>query len=225
MKKNILFLIIILFPLSVNALDIQTQLSTIENDILELDERMDDYQNTRLDKTYPIGSIFETTNYLDVSQVQNVLGGTWEIYGAGRILVGINTSDANFNLVNKTGGVSSITLSTANLPSHNHSISQLSISTSASGEHSHNVSANNDQSGYGVTIPEGSHYFKVGSFVYSGTTEVSNRNRLSGSVALTAGAHKHSATTTASNTENAGSGTSFTNFQPSIAVYRYIRIS
>ena len=223
MKKLILFLTLLLFPFCDKILALE--LSEIENNISQLNERIITYENSVLNKTYPIGSVFETTSYSSVSQVEKAFGGEWQIYGSGRILVGINSSDSNFNVVDKTGGNSSITLVTTNLPGHTHSIPALTISTSASGAHSHNITAYNDQSGYGATIPAGAHFFKQTSITWSGTTALSDRNRLSGLTALTSGAHKHNITTTASTAEATGSGVSFSNIQPSIAVYRYRRIS
>lgn len=224
MKKLILFLIILTFPLYANALSVTEQLTNVENAVSELDERMIIYENSILDKTYPIGSIFETTNYSTVSQVENAFGGKWQVYGSGRILIGIDTGNSNFNTVDKTGGVSSITLATSNLPSHTHSIPQLTISTSASGAHSHAVNSFHDQSGYNVTIPAGAHYFKFAGLSYSGASSMSNRNRLGGVKAESA-THKHNITTTKNTAEATGSTTTFTNIQPSIAVYRYQRIS
>lgn len=225
MKRLILFLALFLFPLYAQALDIESQLTDMEKGILELNDSVNNYENSLLDKTYPIGSIFETTSYSTVSQVENIFGGKWQVYGSGRILVGINSGDSNFNTVDKTGGNASITLSTANLPSHAHSVPVLTISTSAAGAHTHTVFAYNDQSGYGYTIPAGAHYFKFAGLSYSGASTIANKNRLAGIKALSAGAHKHSVTTTANTAEATGDGYKFTNLQPSIAVYRYRRVS
>lgn len=225
MKKCLLFLVLCFPIMNVYALDIESELTNLQNNINDLNEKVKSYENTRLDKTYPVGSIFETTRYTTAMDVNSILGGTWEVYGSGRILVGVNTSDSNFNTVDKTGGVSSVTLTTTNLPSHTHNIPALSGTAASSGNHYHNVTAKNDQSGYGATIAAKSHYFKFAILTYSGTSSISNQGRMTGVTALNSGAHAHNVTTVASTSGSLGSGASFSNIQPSIAIYRYKRIA
>ena len=50
---------------------------------------------------YPIGSIYISTSSINPA---NYFGGTWESFGAGRCLVGVDTSQSEFNSVQKTGG-------------------------------------------------------------------------------------------------------------------------
>ena len=51
--------------------------------------------------SHPIGSLFETT----ISTNPGTLyGGTWAAWGGGRVPVGVNTADSDFNTVEKTGG-------------------------------------------------------------------------------------------------------------------------
>lgn len=62
--------------------------------------------NDIFNAVYPVGTIF--------ASVQNVnpgtlFGGTWVAWGAGRVPVGVDTSDANFNTVEKTGGANTHT--------------------------------------------------------------------------------------------------------------------
>lgn len=54
-----------------------------------------------LNHIYPIGSIFITTVNQDPSPY---LGGKWESFGAGRVLVGFDSSQTEFNTILKTGG-------------------------------------------------------------------------------------------------------------------------
>ena len=65
------------------------------------------------DVVYPVGSIFTTvTNYANSAAVVNAIGGTtWTAFGSGRVLVGQNSSDSNFNVVEEEGGASTVTLS------------------------------------------------------------------------------------------------------------------
>lgn len=59
--------------------------------------------NTRVSVVpyYRVGDLFLTTIATNPS---NFLGGTWELFGPGRCLVCVNTSDNDFNTVKKTGG-------------------------------------------------------------------------------------------------------------------------
>ena len=54
-----------------------------------------------LSDVYPVGSIYISTSSTNPSQL---FGGTWESYGSGRTLVGVDTTQTEFNTVNKTGG-------------------------------------------------------------------------------------------------------------------------
>lgn len=226
MKKIFLVLLAILFIENVHALDIEDRLIETKKQILDLEKKVETNENTRLDKTYPVGTIFKTTTYSTTSQLANAMGGKWEVYGSGKTLVGINTSDSNFNTVDKTVGSSTTTLSTSNIPSHNHSIPALSGTAASNGAHTHNVYVYYGQSGYGITIPTYTHYVKSGYLGYTSTTEKTNQNFMvtRALYAASAGDHTHSVTTTASTTGSSGSGTAFTNLQPYITVYMYKRV-
>jgi len=54
-----------------------------------------------LDATYPIGSIYMSVN--DVNPAI-LFGGVWERWGAGRVPVGVNTTQSEFSSVEQTGG-------------------------------------------------------------------------------------------------------------------------
>lgn len=64
---------------------------------------------------YPVGSIYISTNNLSP---QDFFGGTWEAFATGRTLVGIDTSQTEFNSVGKTGGAKAHTLTVAQMPQH-----------------------------------------------------------------------------------------------------------
>ena len=137
--KKILLIILIGFAFIENAsaTTIEEQLTELKTNLNTLQTQVNNLESTRLNKTYPVGSIYVSTAYSTTSQVSVVLGGTWEVYGSGKTLVGVNASDANFNTVNKTGGSSTTTLSTTNLPSHTHSIPALSGTAASAGAHTH----------------------------------------------------------------------------------------
>lgn len=57
-----------------------------------------------LDKIYPVGSIYMSATLSTASAVATALGGTWVAWGAGRVPVGVDSSQTEFNTVGKTGG-------------------------------------------------------------------------------------------------------------------------
>lgn len=77
-----------------------------------------------LDLVYPVGSIFEWSNngisgapdLSTVAKVQAHFGGTWEEYGKGRVLAGMDSSQTEFAAAGKTGGEKSHILSRSELP-------------------------------------------------------------------------------------------------------------
>ena len=68
-------------------------------------------------KIFPVGSVFITVTN---TNPQTFLGGTWVAFGQGRTLVGVDTSQSEFNTVQKTGGAKTVTLTVNQIPSHNH---------------------------------------------------------------------------------------------------------
>lgn len=70
-----------------------------------------------LDSFYPIGAIYESTSPANPA---TFMGGSWERFGNGKVLVGVSENEAEFNSVNKTGGAKTHTLSVGELPSHSH---------------------------------------------------------------------------------------------------------
>ena len=51
-----------------------------------------------------------------------IYGGTWVAWGKGQVPVGVDTSDSDFNTVEKTGGEKEHTLTVDETPSHKHDI-------------------------------------------------------------------------------------------------------
>ncbi len=68
-----------------------------------------------IDMIYPVGSIYISVN--NVSP-QVFFGGKWEVFASGRTLVGVDTSQTEFNSVSKTGGAKTHTLTVAQMPQH-----------------------------------------------------------------------------------------------------------
>lgn len=53
-----------------------------------------------------------------------IYGGTWVAWGKGQVPVGVDTSDSDFNTVEKTGGEKEHTLTVNEMPSHKHDFGQ-----------------------------------------------------------------------------------------------------
>ena len=93
-----------------------------------------DYIESFSKAIYPVGSIYMSVNATNPS---TYFGGTWVAWGAGRVPVGINASDSNFNTVEKTGGAATVTLSASQIPSHTHA--KGTLATASAGAHTHNL--------------------------------------------------------------------------------------
>ncbi len=188
-----------------------------------------------LNLVYPIGSIYMSTNSANPS---TLFGGTWTAWGSGRVPVGINASETEFNTVEKTGGEKAHVLTTAEMPAHSHivgahahglnnhthAISPLSISTTSSGTHTHDLT-------YETDTASGSAKHRVvpnGSGSYTGSSAGTK----------SAGAHTHTVAIPARNTYEAsgntassgpfdsgiqGSGSTHNNLQPYITCYMWKR--
>lgn len=67
---------------------------------------------------FPIGAVFIAVVDTDPA---DLLGyGTWEAFGTGRTLVGVDTGQTEFDEVEKEGGEKEHQLTTAEMPSHTH---------------------------------------------------------------------------------------------------------
>jgi hypothetical protein len=90
-----------------------------------------------LQALYPVGSIYINAGV--TTNPATLLGfGTWTAFGAGRVMVGLNGSDALFDALEETGGSKDATL-----VSHNHT----ATSTVSDPGHVHTIDANNVDAG------------------------------------------------------------------------------
>ena len=69
-------------------------------------------------ETYPIGSIYMSDSSANPSTYMG--GGTWVRWGKGRVPVGVDENDTDFDSPNKEGGEKKVTLSVNEIPSHDH---------------------------------------------------------------------------------------------------------
>lgn len=79
---------------------------------------------------YEVGDLWTTTQ--NVNPYDKFGFGTWERFGEGRVPVGYDSTDTDFDTGEKTGGEKEHQLTDAEMPSHNHG-----GSTSTNGKHSH----------------------------------------------------------------------------------------
>jgi microcystin-dependent protein len=74
---------------------------------------------TNLINAYPVGSIY--MNASNSSNPSTLFGfGTWVTFGAGRVPVGIDATQSEFNTAEETGGAKTHTLTEQEIPSHRH---------------------------------------------------------------------------------------------------------
>ena len=189
----------------------------------------------KINTMYPVGSIYMSVNSTNPG---TLFGGTWVAWGAGKVPVGFNIDETEFNEVEKTGGAKTHTLTAEQIPSHNHglnnhthSIPALSGTTSTKsltgGIRNMAVqSKNTGLSANGIAScknPEG------GSVSYATEQKDSSSASYSDLVDINV-THNHTITTNSSttgqasgNTGNTGSGQAHNNLQPYITCYMWKR--
>ena len=90
---------------------------------------------------YPVGSIY--MNATVATNPATLLGfGTWVAFGAGKVPVGLNAADSDFDTVEETGGTKD-----AIIPTHTHTATSNSTSTDSG--HTHSVARGLGASGTG----------------------------------------------------------------------------
>ena len=152
-----------------------------------------------LQGAYPVGSIY--MNATVATNPSTLLGfGTWIAFGAGKVPVGLNASDSDFDTVEETGGSKD-----SIIPTHNHAAGTL-VNASA-GAHQHTTGTGRSASTAGPTVG----YFSGLHGGASGTALSTTDSQ---------GAHVH---TISGDTANAGESATGKNLQPYIVVYMWKR--
>ena len=67
---------------------------------------------------YPVGSIYTAIVSTNPATLLGV--GTWTAFATGRMLIGLDGTDTDFDTVEETGGAKTHTLTTDEMPSHTH---------------------------------------------------------------------------------------------------------
>lgn len=80
---------------------------------------------------YPVGSIYISTN--GTNPATSLGFGTWAAFGAGRVPVGLDSGDTDFDTDEETGGAKTHTLTTAELPANNVSVEWTGTTSTGGG--------------------------------------------------------------------------------------------
>ena len=99
--------------------EMRNNYNNLSNEVNNLKNQSGNTTNISLLSVYPVGSIYISENNTNPG---TLFGGTWVAYGAGRTLVGVDTSQTEFASVGKTGGSKTHILTVDEMPSHNHNL-------------------------------------------------------------------------------------------------------
>ena len=178
-----------------------------------------------LSLAWPVGSVFIA---VVATNPNTLLGfGTWSAFGTGRTLVGIDTGDPDFDVVEETGGAKTVTLATAEIPSHTHvqdaHTHTQDAHTHTQDAHTHTQDAHSHTQA-STTTATGSTSNRLGT-VDTSSTAVNTGNATATNQNATAVNQNATATNqnaTATN-QNTGGGGAHNNVQPYIIVYMWKR--
>ena len=82
-----------------------------------LDHTADDLMHG--ERAWPVGSVYINADV--PTNPADLFGfGTWELFGQGKVPVGLDSGDVNFDTLGETGGASTVTLAIAQMPGHGH---------------------------------------------------------------------------------------------------------
>lgn len=148
---------------------------------------------------YPVGSIY--MNAAVSTNPATLLGfGTWVAFGAGKVPIGLDATDSDFDTVGETGGTKD-----AIIPTHNHAAGTLA--TNSAGAHQHTTGTGRSANFAGSTVG-----YYSGLHAGAAGTALSTTN--------SAGSHVHSIS---GSTANEGESATGKNLQPYIVVYMWKR--
>lgn len=86
-------------------------------------------------EAFPVGSIFIAAVSTNPA---TLLGyGTWSAFGAGRVLVGIDAGQTEFDTNGETGGAKTHTLQTSEMPAHTHVVTSQTATTGSATSYEH----------------------------------------------------------------------------------------
>jgi microcystin-dependent protein len=162
-------------------------------------------------EAWPVGSVF--TSVVSTNPATLLGYGTWVSFGAGKVLVGLDAAQSEFDAVRETGGAKTHTLTTGEIPVHTHT----------QDSHNHSQSAHNHTQNphiHTMSIKAVSTSGGVGYAAYGTGTGVAYEAEQNTAVNQSTTAANVAATAT---NQNAGSGQEHNNLQPYIVVYFWER--
>ena len=152
-------------------------------------------------RAFPVGAVFIAVVSTDPA---TLLGyGTWSAFGAGRVLVGLDSGDTNFDTVEETGGAKTHTLASSEMPSHTHT------------QNSHNHTQ--DAHTHSIVVTRSA-------TTGTDTTETARSTDATSTIlAATSGSTTATNQATTATNQNTGGGGAHNNVQPYIVVYMWKR--
>lgn len=156
----------------------------------------------------PVGYIYMSV--LSTSPATLFGGGTWVRIGQGRVLVGQDSTQTEFDTAEETGGSKTHTLTSAEMPAHTHAVDHdhSAFDSASGGGHTH-VLTRKASSGTSTGVVRGN-----ATAAADGTTESD-------------GSHVHSVNVPAftGTSGSTGTGTAHNNLQPYLVVFMWKRVS
>ena len=223
--------------------------NNVQGAIDKLYEDATDYTQMR-QMIYPVGSIYISVTDDTVAKVEARFGGTWEKFGEGETLVGVNSSDTNFDTIEETGGTktenytpgatignTTLTAAQSGLREHSHDFTNPTYSVTGGavtngitgGSHSHT------SKGWAKVTDGSGSYVTLGGAgqqtTYSTNASTHTHNLPAHTHTVTVASNgavikASAANATASHTHTfTGTQATISHLQPYITVYMYKRVS
>jgi microcystin-dependent protein len=151
-------------------------------------------------EAFPIGGVFIAVVSTNPA---TLLGyGTWSAFGAGRVLVGLDSGQTEFDTVEETGGSKTHTLTTSEMPTHTHV---------------------QDAHAHAITDPGHLHTTNVFTQSGGGGSSTLTTGTISAEVSTDAQVTGITVNNQTATNQNAGSSAAHNNLQPYIVVYMWKR--
>lgn len=178
---------------------------------------------TIVNTLYPVGSIKMSTSNVNPATYLGV--GTWSLWGSGRVPVGVNTSDSDFDTVEKTGGEKSHVLTTGELAIHTHTYTPTAHTHTIEGLSGGSTSLWGNGRASLVVQGDGSVIRRTpdGDTTIVSSDEGSTASGYYNNIRLGQGTLETLSSSASASIGNAGSGNAHNNLQPYITCYMWKR--